>query len=184
MTSLRQTLSATRMQRPAIGRLALQAENDPALFGQFAALTGDGDDTVAWHAAWALEQVARRRPELFGPYLQDISRRAVSETRHGVQRLLLSMVNRLPMAEEPDADLLDFCLDGMHSPRLSIAVRALCIKIACRICLRHAPLADELRLHLEYGGDECLPTGVATARRNAIRMLERRSTTRTRTKKD
>ena len=104
---------------------------------------------------------------------KEISRRAVTEPRHGVQRLLLSIVNRMPMPADIDTELFDFCLEGMHSPRLSIAVRALCIKIACRICVLHKPLAEELRLHLEYGNEESLPTGVATARRNALRELER-----------
>lgn len=94
-------------------------------------------------------------------------------TRQGVQRLLLSIIARMETPAEPDGDLLDFCLDGIRSPRLSIAARALCIGIACRMCRRHAPLANELRLYLEYGGDECLPAAVAAARRKALRMIGR-----------
>ena len=182
MPSLRHTLAATALQRTAIGSIAVQAENDPALFDELVSLAGDEDGTVAWHAAWALEQVSRHRPGLFERYREEISRRAVAEPRHGVQRLLLSIVNRMPMPADIDTELFDFCLEGMHSPRLSIAVRALCIKIACRICMRHKPLAEELRLHLEYGDEESLPTGVATARRNALRELERHSATKKRTK--
>lgn len=184
MPSLSHTLAVTSMQRTAIGSIAMQAENDPALFEELVSLVGDEDDTVAWHAAWALDQVSRRRPGLFERYREEISRRAVAEPRHGVQRLLLSIVNRMPMPADIDTELFDFCLEGMHSPRLSIAVRALCIKIACRICMRHKPLAEELRLHLDYGNEESLPTGVATARRNALRELERHSATKKRTKKD
>lgn len=186
MPSLRHTLAATALQRTAIGSIAVQAENDPALFDELVSLAGDEDGTVAWHAAWALEQVSRRRPELLERYRKEISRRAVTEPRHGVQRLLLSIVNRMPMPADIDTELFDFCLEGMLSPRLSIAVRALCIKIACRICMRHKPLSEELRLHLEYGDEESLPTGVATARRNALRELERHSATKKkkRTKKD
>lgn len=184
MTPLRQTLAHSSTQRTAIGRIAAEAENDPTLFAELMALADDKDNTVAWHAAWALEQVARVRPGLFEAYRPEIYRRAVSETRHGVQRLLLSIVHRMPTPSEPDTDLLDFCLDGIHSQQLSIAVRALCIKIACRMCMHHAPLADELRLYLEYGDGECMPTGVATARRNAIRTLELHSNKRTKRKKD
>lgn len=183
MPSLSHTLAATALQRTAIGSIAMQAENDPALFEELVSLVGDEDDTVAWHAAWALEQVSRRRPELLERYRKEISRRAVTEPGHGVQRLLLSIVNRMPMPADIDTELFDFCLEGMHSPRLSIAVRALCIKIACRICVLHKPLAEELRLHLEYGDEESLPTGVATARRNALRELERHSTTKKKDKK-
>ena len=57
MPSLSHTLAATALQRTAIGSIAMQAENDPALFEELVSLVGDEDDTVAWHAAWALEQV-------------------------------------------------------------------------------------------------------------------------------
>ena len=78
MSSLRHTLAVTSMQRTAIGSIAVQAENDPALFDELVSLAGDEDGTVAWHAAWALEQVSRRRPGLFERYRKEISRRAVT----------------------------------------------------------------------------------------------------------
>lgn len=161
------------MERPAIDRIAVQAENDPALFAELAAMTDDSDATAAWHAAWALERIARRRPELFEPMRAVIASRAMEETRQGVQRLLLGILNRMETPSEPDTDLLDFCLDGIRSPQLSIAARSLCIKLACKLCRTHAPLAHELKLYLEYGGGECLPTAVAAARRNALRTIER-----------
>ena len=173
MTTLKQTLACTCMERPAIDRIAVQAENDPALFAELAAMTDDSDATAAWHAAWALERIARRRPELFEPMRSSVTRRAMEERRQGVQRLLLSILNRMETPPESDAGLLDFCLGGIRSPQLSIAARSLCIKLACKLCRTHAPLAHELKLYLEYGDGDRLPAAVATARRNALRMIER-----------
>ncbi len=173
MTALAEALARAGTPRRDIDRIAVRAEEDPKLFAELATLAADGDKTVAWHAAWALERIARRRPELFEPLRDGIIRRAMEETRQGVQRLLLSIIARMETPAEPDGDLLDFCLDGIRSPRLSIAARALCIGIACRMCRRHAPLANEMRLYLEYGDGEELPAAVATARRNALRTLER-----------
>ncbi len=187
MTALKEALARTCTGRRAIDRIAVQAENDPALFAELAAMTEDDDATAAWHAAWALERIARRRPGLFEPMRAVIARRAMAETRQGVQRLLLSILNRMETPSEPDADLLDFCLDGIRSPQLSISARSLCIKLAYKLCRTHAPLAHELKLYLEYGGGECLPTAVAAARRNALRAIERYTaeagTAGTRTKK-
>lgn len=173
MTAIKELLAHTCTARAAIDRIAVQAENDPALFAELAAMTDDSDATAAWHAAWALERIARRRPELFEPMRAGIARRAMEETRQGVQRLLLGILNRMETPSEPDTDLLDFCLDGIRSPQLSIAARSLCIKLACKLCRTHAPLAHELKLYLEYGDGERLPAAVATARRNALRMIER-----------
>ena len=47
MPSLRHTLAATALQRTAIGSIAVQAENDPALFDELVSLAGDEDGTVA-----------------------------------------------------------------------------------------------------------------------------------------
>lgn len=184
METLKETLARTCMGRPAIDRIAAQAENDPALFAELVAHAECDDLTVAWHAAWALERAARHRPDLFEPMRAEITRRAMEETRQGVQRLWLSILNRMETPSEPDADLLDFCLDGIRSPRLSIAARSLCIKLACKLCRSHAPLAHELKLYLEYGGGDCLPAAVATAHRNALRTIGRYAAEQETAKKD
>lgn len=173
MTAIKELLAHTCTARAAIDRIAAQAENDPALFAELAAMTEADDSTAAWHAAWALERIARRRPDLFEPMRSSVTRRAMEERRQGVQRLLLSILNRMETPPEPDAGLLDFCLGGIRSPQLSIAARSLCIKLACKLCRTHAPLAHELKLYLEYGDGERLPAAVATARRNALRTIER-----------
>ena len=173
MTAIKELLAHTCTARAAIDRIAAQAENDPALFAELAAMTKADDSTAAWHAAWALERIARRRPDLFEPMRSSVTRRAMEERRQGVQRLLLSILNRMETPPEPDAGLLDFCLGGIRSPQLSIAARSLCIKLACKLCRTHAPLTHELKLYLEYSDGDRLPAAVATARRNALRMIER-----------
>lgn len=173
MTAIKELLAHTCTARAAIDRIAAQAENDPALFAELAAMTEADDSTAAWHATWALERIARRRPDLFEPMRSSVTRRAMEERRQGVQRLLLSILNRMETPPEPDAGLLDFCLGGIRSPQLSIAARSLCIKLACKLCRTHAPLTHELKLYLEYGDGDRLPAAVATARRNALRMIER-----------
>ena len=88
MTAIKELLAHTSTARAAIDRIAAQAENDPALFAELAAMTEADDSTAAWHAAWALERIARRRPDLFEPMRSSVTRRAMEERRQGVQRLL------------------------------------------------------------------------------------------------
>lgn len=173
MTSLRETLASRCMSRARIDRAADEAAADPELFGELLALLDDGETAVAWHAAWALEKVAARSPELFAERRAAITARAMTERHSGIQRLLLSIVRHLPDEEEPDVDLLDFCLDGIFSPKLSVASRSLCGKIAYSLCRRHAELQAELRACMENADDECLPTAVASVRRNILKKLNR-----------
>ena len=171
MTSLREILASRCMSRARIDRTADEAAVDPELFEELQALLDDGETVVAWHAAWALEKIAARAPELFAERRAEITSRAMAERHSGIQRLLLSIVRHLPEEEEPDVDLLDFCLDGMFSPKLSVASRSLCGKIAYSLCRRHEELCEELRAYMESVDDECLPAAVASVRRNILKKL-------------
>ncbi len=163
MRDLRETLAESSMSRAAIDRAADEAATDPLLFDELLSLLDDGHTTVAWHAAWALEKIAARSPELFAAHRADLTARAIAERHSGIQRLLLSIVRYLPEEAEPDVDLLDFCLGGIFSARLSIASRSL--------CRRHEELREELRAYMESVDDECLPTAVASVRRNILKRL-------------
>ncbi len=166
MRDLREKLAESSMSRAAIDRAADEAATDPLLFDELLSLLDDGHTTVAWHAAWALEKIAARSPELFAAHRADLTAR-----HSGIQRLLLSIVRYLPEEAEPDVDLLDFCLGGIFSAELSIASRSLCGKIAYSLCRRHEELREELRAYMESVDDECLPTAVAAVRRNILKKL-------------
>ncbi len=172
MRDLREKLAEkSSMSRAAIDRAADEAATDPELFGELLSLLDDDDTTVAWHAAWALEKIAARSPVLFAAHRADLTVRAVGEQHSGIQRLLLSIVRYMPEEAEPDVDLLDFCLGGIFSARLSIASRALCGKIAYSLCRRHDELREELRAYMESVDEECLPTAVASVRRSILKKL-------------
>jgi len=171
MRDLRETLAANVMSRAGIDRAADEAATDPELFGELLSLLDDGHTTVAWHAAWVLEKIAARNPELLAEHRTNLTARAVREPRPGIQRLLLSIVRYMPEEDEPDVDLLDFCLEGIFSAKLTIASRSLCGKIAYSLCRRHAELRNELRVCLESVDDECLPAAVAAVRRDILKKL-------------
>ncbi len=172
--SLRIALAGKGMRRTAIDRVAGEAEASPELTAELLALLDDRQTTVAWHAAWALEKMASRNPELLARYRAGIEARAMTESRPGIQRLLLSIVHRMPDGERINVDLLDFCLEEMFRPRISTASRALCGKIACSLCRRHDELRNELRACMENADEECLPAAVASVRRGILKQLNKK----------
>ena len=111
-------------------------------------------------------------PELFGELLSLLDDDDTTVAWHAAWALL-SILRYMPEEAEPDVDLLDFCLGGIFSARLSIASRSLCGKIAYSLCRRHEELREELRAYMESVDEECLPTAVASVRRNILKKLNK-----------
>lgn len=174
MTALRETLAAKTMHRADIDRVAGDASASPGMIAELWSLLDDSQTAVAWHAAWALEKIASRNPELLARHRAGIEARAMTESRPGIQRLLLSIVHSMPDSRRINVDLLDFCLEEMFRPRISTASRALCGKIACSLCLRRAELRNELRACMESADEQCLPAAVASVRRGILKQLNKK----------
>lgn len=167
-------LAARLVVRTEIERAAREAQHDPEVLRRLWRLLDADSHTVAWHAAWAMDKATAIDPAPMVEYRPLIEARAMAESRSGIQRLLLSIVNRMPQAEPISVDMLDFCLEEIARPRLSIASRALCCKIAFGLCRGHVELRDELRACLESIDEQCLSTAVAAAVRNTLKKLNKK----------
>ena len=61
-------------------------------------------------------------------------------------------------------DFLDYCLAGMSSSRYPHSVRALCMKLAYKLCRTHPELLEELKLNLEIMEPDLLPPSLRSVR--------------------
>ena len=73
---------------------------------------------------------------------------------------------RLPMREVRACGkcLAYDCLIGMSSSRYPYSVRALCMKLAYKLCLPHPELLDELKSNLEIMEPDLLPPSLRSVR--------------------
>ena len=99
--------------------------------------------------------------------------RVLKERHKGKCRLLLTMLLRHEFEEsELRTDFLNYCIDGIVNAAYPCSVRVLCIKLACRQCRFYPELTAELKsvLHILEKGN--LSPGLATARRNVLKIIE------------
>ena len=78
--------------------------------------------------------------------------------------LLLTLISRSVLPHLFRTDFLDYCLIGMSSSRYPYSVRALCMKLAYKLCLPHPELLDELKSNLEITEPDLLPPSLRSVR--------------------
>lgn len=62
---------------------------------------------------------------------------------------MLSILADLPVGDEPNAELLDYCLAHITDMKESDSTRSAMIKLAARMCMPYPELCRELRESLE-----------------------------------
>ena len=125
----------------------------------------DGDSRMAENAAWVSRirmpvscQASRRTTWTRGwnaPWIPVAKRFAACCSRS-------SAVPTLPHPFR--TDFLDHCLAGMSSSRYPHSVRALCMKLAYKLCRTHPELLEELKLNLEIMEPDLLPPSLRSVR--------------------
>ncbi len=151
---------AGHLSKKEIQALARQAETDTAcrhhLFGFLFAT----DRRISENAAWTFTHFSPAARHLLLPHrdaLTDEAMRCDSATK---RRLLLTLLNRLPVADPIRTDFLDFCLHTLLSTDEPHGIRSLCIKLSAAMCRRIPELQRELRLTLEMLKGEPLPSSL------------------------
>ncbi len=156
--------------RRAILRIADQMLRDPQALEAVRALTRDPDRGVAWRALWACEKVSERDAERFASETDGWIAELLACRHAGSKRLLLGLLHRTRI-EHLSVVLLDHCFELLASPDEAIAVRALAVKLACRLCKLEPALCGELRLLLETIDPACCSAALRSTIRQALRRL-------------
>ena len=112
----------------------------------------DGDSRMAENAAWVFTyadtDVLLNLPSHYVDTWMERAMNTRSETlRHPFR-----------------TDFLDYCLAGMSSSRYPHSVRALCMKLAYKLCRTQPELLEELKLNLEIMEPDLLPPSLRSVR--------------------
>ena len=107
----------------------------------------DGDSRMAENAAWVFTYAdADVLPSLPSHYVDTWMERVMNTRSETLRRLLLTLISRSTLPHPFRTDFLDYCLAGMSSSRYPHSVRALCMKLAYKLCRTHPELLEELKL--------------------------------------
>lgn len=170
MPTLRTQLTG-RITKQTLLDVARRAGTDTAECRRLFGLLTDTDKRVADNAAWAFTHFDTQALKKLLPLRNELTDEVLRTRSITCRRLLLTVLYRLPATEAPRTDLLDFCLHTLLAAGEPNGIRALCIKLAARMCSPIPELGQELRLTLELLNSEPLPPSLRCAQREAYRLV-------------
>ncbi|MGL4518753.1 MAG: hypothetical protein ACRCUJ_03350 [Phocaeicola sp.] len=166
-------LFSKSMGKAAIMEIAHQVVTHSTLLPSLYALTLHPQTEVAWRALWACQWVCEKEPTLWIGREADLIERTLQTDDSTQQRLLLRMLWMLPVPIPLPVELLDFCLEAMVDAKTAIAVQALCMKVAFKLCLAEPELLTELRLCLESMEPAYYTRAVQATRTEILKKIEK-----------
>ncbi|MHB9055456.1 MAG: hypothetical protein ACYC2P_04795 [Paludibacteraceae bacterium] len=127
---------------------------------------------IAWHAAWIIEKVSKRDARFFPEEknLQLINF-VLSNKHPGLQRLCFTILFYLPVCQPVSVEFINLCFEQMLSPRESVGVQVLSMKILRKIGMIEKDFIPELIASLENADDNLYSPGFLTAKTNVIKSL-------------
>lgn len=138
---------------------------------EIAACAFDEDTRVASNALWVLTW---DRIERAVPLRDNLVLTALSTSHVTIRRLCLTLLERMEWGKaDLRVDLLDFCLVKAIAESEPPGVRALCIKLGFSLCRHYTELVEELKMTLDTMAGRPLSPGVACARKNVLKKMEK-----------
>lgn len=120
-----------------------------------------------WRAAWMVDKIHERHPELVFPYLQAMTDFVLATQNAGKKRHLLKLISLNDIQEENMALLLNFCIEVFSNAAEPVAVRVHAMQILFNIAQKEPDFSGELieliEHEMEYHGSAGL-----TSRGNKI----------------
>ena len=146
--------------------IVAEVNNDDTLKRELYTLLYDTDETVAYQAAWVLTHLRKQE----NPWLRDRQDEMIDEAmtcaHTGKRRLLMTLINRFPLAVPLRTDFLDYCLGRINTLMEPPAIRSLSIKLAYEMCRHYPELLEELRLTLDMLEPRQQPPSIRSVRRH------------------
>ena len=156
--------------KQCIMEVAAEAISDTSMLEALFRLMSEGNASLRWRAAWAVEKVSLMRPLLLTPWRGNIVGWVMSaDVPDGFRRLSLSILYNLPAEEGLDVALFNSLLDRMVDLQSPPGVQALSMKLASRMSLVEASLHEEFLCILRSMELEYYSAGVKSVVRNCLK---------------
>ncbi len=151
-------LLATEMSRRNTDVVAGIIFQKLELFGELFGIFTRNEEPASRRAAWVVDTVSERNPELLGPYLAAIIKLLPVFRHDGLKRHSMRMLARSPLpAGDVEGELMTICFDWLLSPGESIATKMYCMEILYRMSQTEPDLKKELADSIEWRLNEESP---------------------------
>jgi len=141
-------------------------------FNSLLDLALDGKDPVAWRAAWIVDGVAEKHPEMADSYITSIVRRLPGLKSKGALRSMLRLLCRYEIPEEEQGILIDLCFGILVSELYPVAVKVHAMQIIYNHVLLYPELKEELITVIEDQMNNN-SVGFSSRARRLIRQMEK-----------
>ncbi|GEM_PF-1252494 len=139
------------LSRKEIDFLVEMIAADPQRLPELVNLITSENVQTAWHAAWGIEKLFAKYPELFSTRLLDtITDVAIRTEKEGIRRLMLCVLIRADLPDELPVKLINGAFEWILAESSAIAVRAMSVHYLLRVCRREPDLLPELQLCVSH----------------------------------
>jgi hypothetical protein len=123
--------------------------NDPQRFRKLLNIFLSDNKVMSQRASWPLSHLALKNPNLIKPHFAKLFKKIESPGNHdAVARHLLRIFQEIDVPAKYESRLLDLCYNYIRGEEFAVAIRALSITTAARICKKYPGLENELLLLL------------------------------------
>jgi hypothetical protein len=119
-------------------------------------MTFDETQPENWRAAWMLDKIHEKHPELVVPYLPELIEFSLQTRNDSKRRHLLKLISLYKIPETQMANLLNYCAEIFTNAAIPVAVRVHAMQILFNIALQEpdfsGELIDMIEHEIEYHG--------------------------------
>lgn len=119
-------------------------------------MTFNEDQPENWRAAWMLDKIHEKHPDLVVPYLPAITDFTLQTRNNSKRRHLLKLIGLYAIPEKQMANLLNYCVEIFTNAAIPVAVRVhamqILFNIACQEPEFSGELIDIIEHEIEYHG--------------------------------
>lgn len=130
------------------------------------------EDKMAWRAAWTMEKINDKRPEMIYPFLNELLIRVEKTNKNGLKRHFLKMISLQPLPEDLTGNFVDFCFRILLSSDEPIAVRVHAMQILFNVCKKIPELKNELIESIESIQTEA-SAGIISKSKKLLKQLKK-----------
>lgn len=168
---LRQKL-ASRISMLDINEITLSVQHNETRMESLYKLLFDPDTKISYQAAWVMTHLSLEENKWLYSKQNEIVDKLMTCQHAGKTRLMLQLLYKQAIIAPPRTDFLNFCLDLINSPKAEIAIRALAIKLAYRMCKDSNELLNEFLALIELMDINQSPAAIRTTRNNILRRIK------------
>lgn len=159
-----------RPSRSMTEAIAADAVADEDVLAVLFGFVYSGTDPLRWRAAWAIEKVCNRCPQLVVNERGKMMRLCMQDDiPDGLRRLLLSILYGLAADGDFDVDFYNFLLCRMCDLKSPPGVQSLAMKLACRMSRVDSDLQEEFLCILCNMEKDYYSAGLKSVLRNCLK---------------